>query len=316
MHCRDAKSFISRFAVPLSFCAWIFVTPRAQAAAIEKLTNSLGMEFVRISPSVFSMTPSIEGPMNGYAGQQASTIRLSTSFYVLQGRVTDEMFKQSGLKGSANDASWNEAADFCAWLSRHDGRTYRLPTEAEWACASQELGPADFQGREWVNDWYENVPLDTFRDPAGPVTGLTKVIRAGPNRFSLSPDAKSSPWGLPKTSFRVVLVAEAPARPSFTPTPFNQSAVKQTPNHAGPNRKLPFFHVRFALPIPPENSPPGIGSMTGIDPSVMGHLHSPGFEILPNGDALAIFFSAKDSTGASECDTNTCFVQARLRYGA
>jgi formylglycine-generating enzyme required for sulfatase activity/serine/threonine protein kinase len=28
--------------------------------------------------------------------------------------------------------SWNDAKAFCDWLSRKDGRTYRLPTEAEW----------------------------------------------------------------------------------------------------------------------------------------------------------------------------------------
>jgi formylglycine-generating enzyme required for sulfatase activity len=28
--------------------------------------------------------------------------------------------------------SWNDATEFCQWLSRKDGRTYRLPTEAEW----------------------------------------------------------------------------------------------------------------------------------------------------------------------------------------
>jgi formylglycine-generating enzyme len=28
--------------------------------------------------------------------------------------------------------SWNDATEFCRWLSQKDGRTYRLPTEAEW----------------------------------------------------------------------------------------------------------------------------------------------------------------------------------------
>ncbi len=28
--------------------------------------------------------------------------------------------------------SWNDAVAFCKWLSRKEGKTYRLPTEAEW----------------------------------------------------------------------------------------------------------------------------------------------------------------------------------------
>ena len=47
---------------------------------------------------------------------------------------------------------------------------------------------------------------------------------------------------------------------------------------------------------------------------VFTHNHSPGFEILPNGDALAIYFSTPPDK--AEADISTSFVQARLRYGA
>jgi len=98
--------------------------------------------------------------------------------------------------------------------------------------------------------------------------------------------------------------------------PFTQSAIKQSTEPAllGPDPGKPYFTVRFALPIPPSNATNNVAALAGIDPLVFTHNHSPGFEILPNGDALAIYFSTPP--GKAEADISTSFVQARLRYGA
>jgi len=98
--------------------------------------------------------------------------------------------------------------------------------------------------------------------------------------------------------------------------PFGQSAIKQdpTPARLGPKSDVPFFTVRFAMPIPPCYTTGDVAAFTGMDPMVFRHNHSPGFEILPNGDALAVYFSTPD--GKAEADPSTCFVQARLRYGS
>ena len=101
-----------------------------------------------------------------------------------------------------------------------------------------------------------------------------------------------------------------------TQVPFSQSAVKQStePASLGPNQKVPYFTVRFSMPIPPCYTKTDVAVLTGMNPKVFRHNHSPGFTILPNGDALAVYFSTP--AGKSEADISTSFVQVRLRYGS
>jgi len=110
--------------------------------------------------------------------------------------------------------------------------------------------------------------------------------------------------------------------------PFAQQAVHQTVvKKCGGERKCrtscgdkqqggaaPFFRVRYALPIPPCYTARETAPLVGVDYGVYVHNHSPGLEVLPNGDVLAVYFSAPK--GLTENDTATTFVQCRRRYGA
>jgi hypothetical protein len=313
-------------AVLIALAAGLCLGAKGQLPLGPFFTNSLGMELVRIEPGNFTMGSGTDPKLAdagtlAYDEQPAHRVTLTGAYYFLKDKVAQEAYARSGLPGSAKDASWEEAAAFCRWLSERERRAYRLPTEAEWEhvcrlAAEHKTVVAALEGREWVGDWHGLLPADAVADPTGPVTGTTRVIRGGAHRASLSPDARNSPWELGATRFRVVLVTD-PSRKAFaSPPSFAQAAIKQSTEPAlqGPDPKVAYFTVRFALPIPPENDTGLHGPLTGLDQSVMAHQHSPGFEVLPNGDALAIYFTA--ARGASESDSTTRFVQARLRYGA
>jgi formylglycine-generating enzyme required for sulfatase activity/tetratricopeptide (TPR) repeat protein len=114
--------------------------------------------------------------------------------------------------------SWEDAADFCAWLKKRTGLPFRLPSEAEWekaardrypwggALPSPELanfdkelmmtqpvgsypkgaspyGVLDLAGNvwEWTLDWYDP---EFYRDspgenPQGPEGGSERTVRGG-----------------------------------------------------------------------------------------------------------------------------------------
>lgn len=121
----------------------------------QKITNSLGMEFVYIAPGTFMMgSPSNESGRLNYEKQHRVT--LTKGFYmqtteVSQGQWKAVMggnlseFKSCGDECPVEQVSWNDVQQFIRKLNQREGSgTYRLPTEAEWEYAARAGSDAAF----------------------------------------------------------------------------------------------------------------------------------------------------------------------------
>jgi sulfatase modifying factor 1 len=120
--------------------------PTEQAA--KSITNTIGMKLNLIPAGTFTMgSPETEEGHSDDENQHKVTI--SKAFYmqttvVTQGQWTAVMgtepwkghFFSKLLKEGANYpavyVNWDEAVAYCKKLSQKEGKTYRLPTEAEW----------------------------------------------------------------------------------------------------------------------------------------------------------------------------------------
>ena len=167
--------------------------------SLESITNTIGMKLNLIPAGTFMMgSPDTEEHREDDEFQHKVTI--SKAFYmqtteVTQGKWTAVMGtgpwrgKQfTKNKGTANNAatyiSWDDAVAYCKKLSEKEGKTYRLPTEAEWeyACRAGTQTSWSFGNKEKeLGDyaWYRENSYDIGETYAHQV-GLKK-----PNAFGL-----------------------------------------------------------------------------------------------------------------------------------
>ncbi len=101
------------------------------------------MKFVLIPAGEFLMG-SPESEEYREDDEQQHRVRITKPFYLGVHEVTQEQYQRvmgenpSEFKGAnlpVEQVSWEDAVEFCRKLSEKEGKTYRLPTEAEWEYA-------------------------------------------------------------------------------------------------------------------------------------------------------------------------------------
>ena len=149
--------------------------PSAPASRGQDFTETafgLNMRMVYVEGGSFTMGCTSE--QGGDCGNDESPNRHTTvnSFYIGMLEVTQSQWEKVmgtsvyqqrdkanpswPMRGTGADypmyyVSWEEAKEFCARLSRQTGKTYRLPTEAEWEYAAR--GGNRSEGTKYSGGW-------------------------------------------------------------------------------------------------------------------------------------------------------------------
>lgn len=348
------------------------------ADAPPQFENSVRIKMIRIpagsfrmgsdlptDPKVLKQSPVL--PQGDYDEKPVHEVRITYDFYMSETEITAKQyadFRQDyedlgPASPYACGMSWDDAVAFCEWLSRKEGKPYRLPTEAEWeyACRagstrhfhSGDRPPASGEpnawglknmhtdAAEWVLDWHGFYPDEPQTDPVGPATGYARVIRGGgicgpylgssdkyPNdgrlpyyRRAANRAAMTPMWrGVHYTGFRIVQAPLPTTPPRQPPKSLHEQFVKQINPRVklGPDPAKPWFRQRDLLPIPPANIPEPPIRAAGLPPGLLGFNHNPALTVCPNGDLLALFFTAP--VPHIEDLASVAISGARLRFGS
>ncbi len=116
-------------------------------------SNDLGMTFVYIPAGAFMMGSPEDEPYREN-DERRHKVKITRGFYMQTTEVTQGQwqavmggnpsdFKDCGDHCPVEQVSWDDVQEFIGELNRKTGRTYRLPTEAEWeyACRAGTTGP-------------------------------------------------------------------------------------------------------------------------------------------------------------------------------
>jgi formylglycine-generating enzyme required for sulfatase activity len=159
----------------------------------KEYTNSLDMVFVRIEKGSFSMGQAEGGDFDE---KPVHKVNITEPFYISATEVTNAQYEQfdpkhriyRGSRGFSKDddeavifVSWHDAMNFCQWLSEKEGKSYRLPTEAEWEYACRAGTNALYSTGEKLPEIYHRHQKAEWH----PVPVSLKVGQTPPNTWGL-----------------------------------------------------------------------------------------------------------------------------------
>lgn len=133
-------------------------TPQITASYVENL-NGVSLEMILVPTGKFTMGS------NEKENEKPPREVIVPSFYIGKYEVTQKQWQAvmdenpSRFDGDdlpVEQVSWDEARAFCKKLTAMTGKTYRLPSEAEWEYACRAGTPGDYAGKLDEIAWYRD----------------------------------------------------------------------------------------------------------------------------------------------------------------
>jgi formylglycine-generating enzyme required for sulfatase activity len=204
------------------------------------IVNGVSFKMMPVEGGTFTMGATSEQTLlfEQPEDDEKPTHQVTLSSYMIgETEVTQGLWKAvmgsnpSYFKGDnlpVEDVSWDDCQEFINKLNELTGKTFRLPTEAEWEFAARggnksnhtqyagssnsgsvawygdkthdvakktpnELGLYDMSGNvmEWCQDWYGGYSSSAQTNPQGPSSGSYRVLRGG-SWFNIARDCRVS----------------------------------------------------------------------------------------------------------------------------